>query len=217
MTMWQYHNTTTQQDDNTIWLNDMTIQKYHNTTIQQYDNTTCVVISIWQHDNSIAQYNNTTIWQYNNIPIQQHNNMTIQHDRTIWQYHNITIQQHNNMIIQHASSYQYATIRTYIHLHQKIYDKLENLNEVLKIDNIRSASDHGMNHICKLIIESEMLVVFARWTQEEFRQMSTTCNYLEDGIWIADVLRVLESSISMAVTISRMYVALSGLGKISIK
>ncbi len=43
-----------------------------------------------------------------------------------------------------------------------------------------------------------------------------TCNYLEDVIWIADDVRVLESSISMAVTISRMYVASAGLGKTSI-
>ncbi len=46
--------------------------------------------------------------------------------------------------------------------------------------------------------------------------MSTTCNYLEDRIWIADDVRVLESSISMAVTISIMYVVSLGLGKISI-
>jgi hypothetical protein len=61
-----------------------------------------------------------------------------------------------------------------------------------------------------------MPVVFAWWTQKEFRQMSTTCNYLEDGIRIADDIRVLESSISMAVTISIMYVASSGPRKISI-
>ncbi len=60
--------------------------------------------------------------------------------------------------------------------------RLENIDKVVRIDNIRSASDHGMNHICKLIIESETLVVFAWWTQKEFLQMSTTCNYLEDGI-----------------------------------
>jgi hypothetical protein len=40
--------------------------------------------------------------------------------------------------------------------------RLENIHEVVRIDNIRSASDHGMNHICKLVIESEMLVVFAQ-------------------------------------------------------
>ncbi len=60
--------------------------------------------------------------------------------------------------------------------------RLENLYEVVRIDTIRSASDHEMNHICKLVIESEMLVVFAWWTQKEFHQMSTTFNYLEDGI-----------------------------------
>ncbi len=94
--------------------------------------------------------------------------------------------------------------------------RFENLHKFVRIDNIQSVNDHGMNHICKLVIESETLVVFAWWTQKEFRQMSTTCNYLKDGILIADDIRVLESSISMAVTISRMYVALLGLGKISI-
>jgi hypothetical protein len=60
--------------------------------------------------------------------------------------------------------------------------RLENIHKVVRIDNIRSASDHGINYICKLIIESETSVIFAWWTQKEFRQMSTTCNYLEDGI-----------------------------------
>ncbi len=94
--------------------------------------------------------------------------------------------------------------------------RLENLHKVVRIDNIWSTSDHGMNHICKLVIEFETLVVCAWWTQKEFCQMSTACNYLEDGIWIAGNVRVLESSISMAVIISRIYVALSGLGEISI-
>jgi hypothetical protein len=58
--------------------------------------------------------------------------------------------------------------------------RIKNLHKVIRIDNIRSASDHGMNHICKLVIESETLVVFAWWTPKEFRQMSTTCNYLLD-------------------------------------
>ena len=92
----------------------------------------------------------------------------------------------------------------------------ENIHKLVRIDNIRSASDHGMNHICKLIIESEMLVLFAWWTQKEFHPMNTTCNYLEDGIWMADDVWVLESSISMAVTISIMYVASLRLGKFSI-
>ncbi len=94
--------------------------------------------------------------------------------------------------------------------------KLENIHKVVRIDNILSASDHGMNHICKLVIESKTLVVLAWWTPKEFRQMSTICNYLKDGIWIADDVRVLKSSISMAVTISITYVALSRLRKISI-
>ncbi len=65
---------------------------------------------------------------------------------------------------------------------KKIMRRLENIHEVVRIDNIRSASDHGMNHICKLVIKCETLMVFAWWTPKEFRQMSTTCNYLEDGI-----------------------------------
>jgi hypothetical protein len=60
--------------------------------------------------------------------------------------------------------------------------RLENLHKVVQIDNIRSASDHGMNNICKLVIECETLVVFAWWTQKEFGQMSTTNNYLENLI-----------------------------------
>jgi hypothetical protein len=55
-------------------------------------------------------------------------------------------------------------------------------HKVVRIDNIRSTSDHGMNNICKLVIECETSVVFAWWKQKEFCQMSTTCNYLEDGI-----------------------------------
>jgi hypothetical protein len=79
----------------------------------------------------------------------------------------------------HINMSQY--VRTFICIKTFVI-RLENIHEVVRIDNIRSASDHGMNHICKLIIESETLVVFARWTQKEFCQMSTTCNYLEDGI-----------------------------------
>jgi hypothetical protein len=79
----------------------------------------------------------------------------------------------------HINMSQY--VHTFICI-KSIMIVLENLHEVVKIDNIRSASDYGMNHICKLIIEAEMLVVFAWWTQKEFRQMSTTCNYLEYGI-----------------------------------
>jgi hypothetical protein len=58
----------------------------------------------------------------------------------------------------------------------------ENIHKVVRIGNIRSDSDHGMNHICKLVIVSETPILFAWWTQKEFCQMNTTCNYLEDGI-----------------------------------
>ncbi len=155
------------------------------------------------HNTTIQQYDNTPyitilIWQHDNITIQQHHNMTMQYDRTIWQQYD---------------SIQY--VRTFICIKTFVI-RLENIHKVVRIDNIRSTSDHGMNHICKLVIESETLVVFAWRTQKEFRQMSTTCNYLEDGIWIADDIRVLESSISMAVTISIMYVALLRLRKISV-
>ncbi len=35
--------------------------------------------------------------------------------------------------------------------------RFENIHKVVRIDNIRFASDHGMNHICKSVIESETL------------------------------------------------------------
>jgi hypothetical protein len=60
--------------------------------------------------------------------------------------------------------------------------KHENIHEVVRIDNIGLASDHGMIHICKLVLESEMLVLFAQGTQKKIPQMNTTCNYMEDGI-----------------------------------
>ncbi len=149
-----------------------------------------------QYDNmTISQYNSTTIWQCNTTD--QYDNMTISqyNNTTIWKYnmHVCTFICNENFMIRH-----------------------ENINKLVRIDNIQSASDHRMNHFCKLVIESETLVLFVWWTQYEFRQMNTACNYLEDGIWIADDVRVDESSISMAVIISRMYVALLGLGDISI-
>ncbi len=58
----------------------------------------------------------------------------------------------------------------------------ENMHKLVRIDNIWSARDHGMNHFCKLVIESEMLGLFAWWTQKESCQMNTPYNYLEDGI-----------------------------------
>ncbi len=79
------------------------------------------------------------------------------------------------------SQYMLQYLRTFICI-KTFMIRLENLQEVVRIDNIRAASDHGMNNICKLVIECELLVVFAWWTQKEFCQMSTTCNYLEDGI-----------------------------------
>ncbi len=179
------------QTNNTIQHDNMTIQHHNNMTIQ--------------HDR--------TIWQYDNISIQQHNNMTIQHNRTIWQFDNITRQQHNNMIIHHALSYYYVTICTYIHVHQNFYDKSWKSPQSCKDwQHLVLQWSWNESHMQK----SEMSVVFAWWTYKEFCQMSTTCNYLEDGIWIADDVRVVESSISMGVTISIIYVTLSGLGKISI-
>jgi hypothetical protein len=123
----------------------------------------------------------------------------------------MTGQYDNTPISQYMSQY----VRIFICI-KMFMIRLENLQEVVRVDKIQSASDHGMNNICKLVIECETLVVFAWWTQKEFRQMSTTCNYLEDGIQITDDVRVFESSISMAVTISIMYVASLGHGKISI-
>ncbi len=161
-----------------------------NTTTWQYHNTTT-----WKY-NTTEQYDNTTTSQYNST--------------TIWQF-NMTEQYDNTLTSQYMSQHvhKFICIKTFM-------IGLENLHEVVRIDNIRSASDHGINNICKLVIECETSVVFAWWTQKEFCQMSTTCNYLEDGVWRADDVRVLESSISMAVTISIMYFASLGLGKISI-
>ncbi len=176
----------------------MTIRTYHNATIQQYDNTTCIVILIQQHDNiTIQQHNNTT--QQNNMRIRQHLNTTAQqYDNSTWQnnikihqYHNIchnivitTKQYDNTQISQYMSQY----VCTFICI-ESFMIRLENLHEVVRIDNIRSTSDHGMNNICKLVIECKS-VVFAWWIQKEFHQMSTTCNYLSDRIWIADGVRV---------------------------
>ncbi len=89
----------------------------------------------------------------------------------------MTEQYDNTPISQYMSQY----VRTFTCI-KPFMIRLENLHEVVRIDNIRSASDHGMNNICKLVIECETLAVFARWTQKEFHQMSTTCNYMEDGI-----------------------------------
>ncbi len=203
MTMSQYNNTT-------IWQYNMT-EQYDNTKKSQYSNTTIWQYNMRCHINTTTwQYHNTTTWQYNTS--EQYDNMTTSqyNSTTIWQF-NMTEQYDNKPISQYMSQY----VRAFICI-ETFMIRLENIQKVVRIDNIRSASDHEMNNICKLVIECETLVVFAWWTQKEFRQMSTTCNYLEDGIWIADDISVLESSISMAVTISIMYVASSGLGKNSI-
>ncbi len=44
----------------------------------------------------------------------------------------------------------------------------ENIHEVVKIDNIQSASDHGMNHICKLVIGALCLVDSERILSDEY-------------------------------------------------
>ncbi len=62
MTTWHYHNTTTQQYDNTTQQNNMTTWQYHNTTTQQYDNSTGQInMKTWQyHNTTTQQYDNTT-------------------------------------------------------------------------------------------------------------------------------------------------------------
>jgi hypothetical protein len=89
----------------------------------------------------------------------------------------MTEQYDNTPISQYMSQH----VRTFVCI-KPLMIRLENLHKVVRIDNIRSTSDHGMNEIDKLVIECETLVVFAQWTQKEFCQMSTTCNYLEDEI-----------------------------------
>ncbi len=108
--------------------------------------------------------------QYDNMTTSQYNSTTISLFNTTEQYDNTPISQYMSQYV-----HTFICIKTFI-------IRLENLHKVERINNIRSASDHGMNNICKLVIECETLVVFAWWTQKEFRQMSTTCNYLEDGI-----------------------------------
>ena len=100
-----------------------------------------------------------TIKQYPNTTAQQYDNSSRQNNMTIQQYHNTTTQQYDNtmwviiLICHNMYVHSFAT--------KKFMIRHENFHEVERIDNIRSASDHGMNHICKLVIESEMLVVFA--------------------------------------------------------
>ncbi len=163
MTMSQYNNTT-------IWQYNTT-EKDDNTEISQCNNTT-----IWQY--KMRCHINTTTWQYHNTTTQQYN-MTEQYEimttsqynsTTTWQF-NTTEQYDNTPILQYMSQY----VRTFICI-KTFMIRLENLHKVVRIDNIRSASDHGMNNMCKLVIECETLVVFAWWTQKEFHQMSTTCN-----------------------------------------
>jgi hypothetical protein len=93
-----------------------------------------------------------TIQQHLNTTAQQYDNSTHKNNMTIHQYHNIS----HNMYV-HCT---FISIKTFM-------IRLENLHGV-RIDNIRSASDHGMNNICKLVIEFETLAVFAWWTQKEF-------------------------------------------------
>ena len=134
----------------------MTISQYNNTTIWQYNATE-------QYDHTtISQYNNTTIWQYNTTE-QYDNTTTSQYNSTtIWQF-NTTEQYDNTPMSQYMSQY----VRTFICI-ETFMIRVNNLHEVVRIDNIRSTSDHGMNNICKLVIECETLVVFAWWTQKEF-------------------------------------------------
>ncbi len=165
----------------------MTMSQYNNTTIWQYNRTE-------QYDNTkISQCNNTTIWQYNmhrhiNMTTWQYHNTTTQQFKTTEQYENTTTSQYNSITLwQFNMAEQYDNtpisqcmsqyVRSFICI-KAFMIRIENLHEVVRIDNIWSTSDHGMNNICKLVIDCEMLVVFAWWTQNEFHQMSTTCNFL---------------------------------------
>jgi hypothetical protein len=82
----------------------------------------------------------------------------------------MTEQYDNTPISQYMSQY----VCTFICI-ESFMIRLENLHEVVRIDNIRSTSDHGMNDICKLVIQCETSMVFAWWTRKEFRQMTITC------------------------------------------
>jgi hypothetical protein len=123
------------------------------------------------------------------------------------QYNNTTTWQYNMRC--HINMSQY--LRTFI-CNKVFMIRHENIHKLVRIDNIRPTSDYGMNHICKLVIESKMLVLFAWQTQKEFRQMNTTCNYLEDRIWIADDVRVEECSratVVFSVTFGNMSLSFS--------
>jgi hypothetical protein len=65
--------------------------------------------------------------------------------------------------------------------------------QLLKIDNIISTTDHGINHRCKLKKELETFMLFVCWTLQEIRKITTTCNALGDGISIVDEATVAES------------------------
>ncbi len=151
-----------------IWQYNTT-EQYDNMKISQCNNTT-----IWQYN--MHHHINTTTWQYHNTTTQQYN-MTDQYENTttsqynsttMWQF-NTTEQYDNTPISQYMSQY----VRIFICI-KTFMIRLENLHEVVRIDNIRSASVHGMNNICKFLIECETSLVFAQWTQNEFCQMSTT-------------------------------------------
>ena len=58
-------------------------------------------------------------------------------------------------------------------------------NKLAGINTIHPITEDGTNHRFKLIIESEMLMLFTWLTPQEVftkTQIRTTCNALEDGI-----------------------------------
>ncbi len=150
-----------QYNNATIWQYSMT-EQYDNTKISQCNNTTIWQYNMHHHTNTTTwQYHNTTTWQYNMTEQYENTTTSPYNSTTIWLF-NMTEQYGNTPISQYTSQYActFICIKTFM-------IRLENLHKVVRIDNIWSASDHGMNNICKLVIECETLVFFAWWTKKE--------------------------------------------------
>jgi hypothetical protein len=77
-------------------------------------------------------------------------------------------------------------------LFKKIVTPVKSI-QLVKIDNIISTTDQGINHRCKLKIELEMFMLFIWWTLQEISKITTTCNVLDDDIRIAHEATVVES------------------------
>ena len=62
-----------------------------------------------------------------------------------------------------------------------------------RINNSLLATDHGTHYWWKCVIQWKPFMFIIWWTLQEIRHMNTTCNALEDGIWIADHVTISQS------------------------